>query len=99
MLCGTTFVGLRGQTLFHENAITFSANNAGTRLGYWALRPFPSPSVVHLPGRLLPGFHHPRLSKSACPVLSPRQRFSNMKPQRGRFVKRGRKKFYTLPFR
>ena len=98
MLCGATLFGAK-RAHFAGVPTHSPPGNAGDASRHTRSKaPFPAPSVVHLPGRLLPGFHHPRLSKSACPVLSPRQRFSNMKPQSGRFVKRGAEKILHAAF-
>ena len=62
MLCGATLFGAK-RAHFAGVPTHSPQGNAGDASRHtWSKAPFPAPSVVHLPGRLLPGFHHPRLS-------------------------------------
>ncbi len=57
MLCGATLFGAK-RAHFAGVPTHSPPGNAGDASRHTRSKaPFPAPSVVHLPGRLLPGFH------------------------------------------
>ena len=86
-ICQGRIVFIRGATLkfaplvralseipSYLRQLTYALTSRNTR----PKRPFPAPSVVHLPACVPSGSHHPGLSVSARRTLSPRQRFCHI---------------------